>query len=434
MTGTQKAIVGILALLTVFVCGILVALVGQEVIVAVMWTPIPTSVQTPGRSAGWSWFQDPRAVHFVGTHDKTYVGYVNSDGDIVILSYNHKSKGIDTFTLKSALQVDDHAAPSILIRNDGKLIAFYCAHNGSNIYYRISTNAEDISAWGVEQSISPQTHHDYPNPIQLSSESNRIHLFFRGGPSGHINKWYYVTSIDGGENWSASTTLIEIGAQTGYHQYLKIESNGVDKIYFTHSGHPANETPSIYFFYYYNGSYYKADATEILGGLPLDRDDMDLVYDASEGRHYDAWVYDIAISGTTYYIVFATIVSSADHRYNYARWTGVAWDVNEITTAGGELYANSYYSGGVSLDHEAPSTVYLSKVISAQWEIQKWRTPDGGSSWDTPVDVTSGSSKKNIRPAAIRNRASDLVLFWMWGDYNTYVNYDTMLMMDRTIK
>jgi len=371
-------------------------------------------------SGAWCWFQDPRAIRYVGTYDKTYWAWVAKNGDIKISSYNHKTKVADTFTPKATLQVDDHAAPALLVRNDGKIIIFYTPHNTTTIYYRISTNAEDISAWGAEKNISPVSPElSYVHPVQLSAEANKIYLFFRGG---NLNKWSYVTSTDGGDTFSVATTLISIGAETSYHQYLKIESNNVDKIYFTHSGHPLNETPSVYFFYYYNGSYYKADDTEIVGGLPLDRDDMDLVYDATEGGNYSAWIYDIAVSGSTYYVVFATLVSSADHRYNYARWTGVAWDVNEITTAGGELYVNSYYSGGISLDHETPSIVYLSKVISAQWEIQKWTTPDGGTSWGAPVNITTGSSKKNIRPVAVRNHASDIIVFWMWGDYTTYTN------------
>jgi hypothetical protein len=32
----------------------------------------------------WCWFQDPRAVHYVGVHDRTYIGYVTSKGDIDI--------------------------------------------------------------------------------------------------------------------------------------------------------------------------------------------------------------------------------------------------------------------------------------------------------------------------------------------------------------
>ena len=375
----------------------------------------------------WCWFQDPRAIRSVGSHDKTYWGWVAKNGDIKISSFNHKTQEIDTFTLHSTLEVDDHAAPAILVRNDGHLIVFYTDHVGETMYYRISTNSEDISAWGTEQNITLGSCCTYAVPIQLSGESNKIYLFFRGGGSPGIitNRWGYVTSTDGGQNWSSITTLIEMGSS---NQYLKIESNGVDKIYFTHTGHPNFETTSVYYFYYYNGSYYKVDGTLITGALPLGRSDMSLVYDATGGGHYKAWIWDLAMSNGNPIILFATFPTTTDHRYNYARWTGSEWSINEITAAGTHLYdPEVYYSGGMSLDHEDPSIVYLSKVISAQWEIQKWVTSDGGSTWGSPTNITSGSSKKNIRPIIIRNHASDLVAFWMWGDYSTYTNYDTTI-------
>ena len=115
-------------------------------------------------------------------------------------------------------------------------------------------------------------------------------------------------------------------------------------------------------------------------------------------------------------------------RYNYARWTGSAWEVHEITSAGGCLYATEpHYGGGISPDKEDPSIVYLSKLVSSQWEIQKLKTIDGGKSWETPVSMTFDSPKKNIRPVAVRNGSSRFPVFWMCGDYITYKNYDTII-------
>jgi len=378
-------------------------------------------------NGAWCWFQGPRAIRYLSTYDKTYFGTVTQAGDVQINSYNHNTGELASFTLKAALQVDDHASPAILVRNDGKLIVFYSAHNGSTIYYRISTNAEDISAWDSEQSIAPQASHSYPIAVQLSGESNKIYLFFRGGPSGYVNRWYYVTSTDGGINWSSATLLFEQGT-SAQHQYLKITSDA-NKIYFTHSGHPVNETTSIYFFYYYNGAYYKDDGTEIVSGLPLGRDDISLVYDATAGGNYKAWIWDIVVSAGTYYIVFAHFASDTDHRYDYARWTGSAWDVHEITTAGTYIdgAGQQYYSGGISLDPEDPDTVYLSRQISSQWEIQKWVTPDGGTSWDDPVNITSSSSSKNVRPVVVKNHAPEIIVLWMYGTYTSYTNYDTVI-------
>lgn len=81
-------------------------------------------------------------------------------------------------------------------------------------------------------------------------------------------------------------------------------------------------------------------------------------------------------------IVFASFPSAADHRYHYARWTGTSWDVHEITLAGGSIRGDGgspYYSGGITLDHEDPSRVYLSRQLGASWQVEAWTTADGGA-------------------------------------------------------
>ena len=113
-------------------------------------------------SGAWCWFQDPRAVYANG---KTFFGTVNSNGDIVIYSYDHSSKVLNSYILHSALQVDDHVAPAILILPDGRLMVFYTKHNGNYLYYRVSKNPYDISSWDAEQSISMPEQITYPNPV-----------------------------------------------------------------------------------------------------------------------------------------------------------------------------------------------------------------------------------------------------------------------------
>ncbi len=309
-------------------------------------------------------------------------------------------------------------------------MVFYTRHNGvqDTIYYRISTNVEDISSWGAEQTITGDAKYDYTNPIQLSGESNKIYLIYRKWVTATEFYWGYVTSTDGGVSWSSPKTLL---SHTNY-LYAKVDSNGVDKIYFTASGHPQHETSSTYFFYYYNGGFYKADGTLIKteANLPMVLSDLDLVYNGTAQGNYSSWVWDIAVNNGIPYIAFATFPSTTDHRYNYARWTGSAWDIHEITTAGGQMSGGGAaewgYSGGIDLDHGDPTTLYLSKDISGQFEIQKATTSDGGSTWSFE-NVTSSSTEKNIRPVVIRNHTSDFPVVWMKGSYPSYTTYNTTI-------
>ena len=74
-----------------------------------------------------------------------------------------------------------------------------------------------------------------------------------------------------------------------------------------------------------------------------------------------------------------------------------------ITPAGGtfrEDGGSPYYSGGLTLDHEDPSRVYLSRQTGpGAWQVETWTTADGGASWTSQAVSTAG---KNVRPVSPR--------------------------------
>jgi hypothetical protein len=385
-------------------------------------------------NGAWCWFQDPRVVYY---DNNTYIGNVNSTGDIIITKADQITQTVSSYTLHVALQVDDHANPSILILPDHRLMVFYSAHNGSSIYYRISTNPEDISSWGVEQSVETNTTglhgYSYPNVVQLSGEGNKIYLFWRGGD------WEptFSTTTDL-TSWAPAKDLINVPGQRPYVKYV---SNGTDEIAFTfgdaHPTDPEVTTDSIYFAYYKNGNFYKADGTLIgnMSSLPLATSSVDKVYD-SVATGIKAWVWDIALnqSGNPV-IVYATFPSTTDHRYRYAVWNGTVWVDNEITAAGRHIDGESepYYSGGIALDHDNPSVVYLSRQVNGQFEIEKWTTENNGVSWASQ-SITSNSSVKNVRPVVPRGHAGDSpAVVWMAGQYTDYTNYNTSITSSPTL-
>lgn len=392
----------------------------------------------PNKNGAWCWFQDPRAIHYNGTYNKTYATWTNGDKESVIWSFRHDTEATENFTLGTAATENDHHSPAILLRNDHHLIAFYGEYDSANTHYRISTNVEDISAWGTEQNWGGERI-SYFNPVQISGESNKIYVFYRDRVDpGPVSGLYYKTSTDGGSNWSSSTKLLN--TPTGhYFTYFKVASDDTDKIHFAVTdAHGATTNPhrDIYYFYYYGNSFYKADGTKIcdIGDLPMDLVDLEKIYDSSGAGNYDCWVWDIALNGSGYpYIVFATFESTTIHHYRYAYWNGSSWNDKYITAGGSGLYSPElYYSGGVVLDHDDINTVYVSKQVSGEWEIQKHVTSDGGDSW-TPTNITSGSTKKNIRPVVIRNHTSDMKVMWMYGDYTSYFNVSTNIISDSEV-
>lgn len=380
----------------------------------------------------WCWFQDPRAVSY---NNKTYVGAVTTTGNIVLLQYNNRTGASTSSTLHTGFSADDHASPSIFIKTDGRIMVFYSAHNGADMFYRTSTNPEDISSWGIEKTVgvnsSGDSGYNYPNPIQLSSESNKLYLFWRGGNFEPT----FSTSTDGGATWSAAKTLVNVPDQ---RPYIKYASDNVDEIHFAFGdGHPDNLTSNnLYYAYYKNGNFYKANGTLIgdMNSLPLSPSSADKVYN-SVASGIKSWVWDIALNASGRpVIVYATFPSETDHRYRYAVWNGSSWIDNEITAAGSHLYETEFYpqpsySGGVTLDHENPNIVYLSRQVNGQYEIEKWTTGNNGVSWSSE-SITTNSAKKNIRPVVPRNHVSGgPEVIWEYGDYNNYYEgYDLSLM------
>jgi hypothetical protein len=411
--------------------GALVALLGLTFPAAraqVQGRPLRERQFTPG-GGGWSWFGDPRAVFHAGAHRRSYIGWNDTDGSIQVASYDHDTGQQVIATLKARFQIDDHDTPSILVRRDGRLMVFWSAHAGPHMYYRTSLRPEDVTAWGAEHTMATNTPgtrgYTYPNPVQLSAEGNRIYLFWRGGNFNPTMS----TSNDNGATWSAARTLI---SNPGHRPYIKFASNDRDTIAMAFTeAHPRDLQTSIYYAEYRAGALHRADGSTIASiAAPITPAQAEKVYDAA-ANGAKAWVHDVALDAQGHpVIVYATFPTDADHRYHYARWDGARWNDTEITRAGGSMNLDPNepnYSGGITLDHEDPSVVYLSRQVNGVFEVEVWTTPDGGASWSSRP-LTSGSARGNYRPLSPRGeRGEDLDVVWMHGGYPSFTKFQTGL-------
>ncbi|HEX6053895.1 MAG TPA: BNR-4 repeat-containing protein [Gemmatimonadaceae bacterium] len=398
--------------------------------VYVRWLVTPDQM-TLGDGA-WSWFADPRVVHYKG---KTYAGWVDRGGDVKVSAYDHATLTKTTALVQASVQVDDHANPALQILPDGRVRVYYSPHTGAPMWYRTTLAPEDISAWGPPVNMPENTPgsrgYTYPNPIYLAAE-RRTYLFWRGGnynPS-------FSTQPDGSDSWTPVGHLIAAPGRP----YVKYDGDGEDTIHVAFTNAHPNESPNsnIYYAAYRDGALWKADGTRI-GTAPIAPADADVVFDEPA----NAWIHDVAHDAQGRpVLVFAEFVQrdppaahpdTYDHRYWYARWNGEDWVVRLITSSGGSISEDSrepYYSGGLTLDHEDPSVVYLSRQASANvWEIETWTTPDGGDTWSVEA-VTAGSDTKNVRPVSPRGMlpfSSDMSVLWMRGRYRYFLTYETSI-------
>lgn len=379
----------------------------------------------------WCWFQDPRVLIY---KDKLMVGSISRKGDVQATTWDLKRGVIGIATLRAKFQVDDHNVPGFLLRRDGRLMAFYTEHGGLRMYHRTSLRPFDASEWGEELSFDAglKTRSTYANPFQLRAEGRRIYLFFR-------NRDYNPTwsaSDDDGKTWSDG--LNHIYYQKGERPYIKYASDGRDTIHFAFTdGHPNRPfLNNLYHAYYRGGGLYRSDGAFLhkLAEGPVKTTEATRIYDGA-GPAGEAWVWDLELDRARRpVIVYSTHPSSSDHRYRYARWDGRAWQDQQIAYAGKCLYAKeAYYSGGICLDPDDISVVYLSSDVNLQTgapnasghrEIYRGQTGDGGKTWSWQA-LTANSARDNLRPIVPAGHPGKIFVLWYRGAYRTYTDFET---------
>ncbi len=389
----------------------------------------------------WSWFSDPRAVYFEGKHKRTYTGWIDNYGDVHIGYYDHDTHAIDSKVIYDNLEIDDHNNPSILFDDDGKLLVFFNTHlqETSPLYMRVSVNPEDISEWSPVRELflndtkqirnASAMHHTYTNPVRLSAEGGKIYLFWRGT----FLKPSYAVSSDEGKTWSAGKILFMPSQKEHVKTpYTKVYSDGVSKIHFTFTdGHPTKETKNgLYYMYYENGAFYKANGQKIkeISQLPVQQSELDVIY---ETEHSKSWNWDIAQDAKGNPIVtYAKFFDEETHIYAYATFENNQWKSYDVVNAGGwfpktrqgTIEAAPHYSGGIVIDHETPNSIYLSVKRDRIFEIEQWTTEDSGKSWDI-TKITENSTKDNVRPFAVRGAKNGNPLQVVWLQNTKYIYY-----------
>jgi hypothetical protein len=385
----------------------------------------------------WCWFADPRAVSH---HGHTYAGWVTSKGDIQVGDLEHRSGSIRIATLHAGYQRDDHDNPALLFLPDGRVMVFYSKHCGPDMNSRVTVRPFDLSDWEEERTLDlhgesrVRKNITYPNPVNLSAESNTIHLFWRG------DDWKPTVSrsTDAGRTWSPGREVVRRkGAGSANRPYVKIASNDRDRIHMVFTdGHPRDEARnSVYYACYRDGAFHRADGARIAGtdSLPFEPGDADCVYDGA-ATGVRAWVWDVASDAEDQPVIaYARLPSETDHRYHYARWDGKAWIDRELVPAGkwfpetpaGAKEREPHYSGGIALDHADPSHVYLSAPVDGVFEIERWQTSDAGRNWSKTA-VTAGSKFNNVRPVVVRrHEVGGPTVLWVNNDggYRHYTDY-----------
>jgi hypothetical protein len=385
----------------------------------------------------WCWFQDERALVY---RDKLTVASIGSRGDVQATTWDFKMGTVGIFTLRAGFQVDDHNVPALLLRHDGRLMAFYTMHAGPAsmerlMWHRTTEQPYDPSAWGPEESFNAEVPNgfSYANPFQLSGEHDRIYFFWRA--LGFNPTW--TCSDDLGRTWRKGAN--HIFYKNGERPYVKYAGNGADTIHFAFTdGHPDRPFKnSLWHAYYRNGGLYRSDGTFVrkLAEGPIQVSEATRVYDGVNSPEGEAWVWDIHLDRAGKPVIaYSSHPDAMDHRYRYARWNGQRWEDHQVAFAGTRLYKGQpYYSGGICLDPDDLNVVYLSSDVnltdgkpnrSGHREIWRGVTGDGGKNWKWEA-ITSGSSQDNLRPIVPAGHPGKRFVLWFRGRYEAYTKFQT---------
>ena len=415
-------------------------------------------------NGAWCWYQDERALVDIA-RGKLLVGYIenhsgfggtNLDGNVCVNLFDLNDATGSQYTLKTHLVSygggDDHNAPALLIRPDGKYLAIYAGHNNDDYsFWRIYDPATD--QWSDEQTFDWSTQPggtDFPttysNPFNMTAEG-RTYDFSRGNGGGSPNS---IVSTDLGNHWSYGGELTT-NSIPGYVQgYFKYWGNGVDRIDFICTEtHPQDYDTSMYHGFISNGMSFNTfgvikDANIFdKVSIPHPQDFTPIFLAGTVmplgQTNYRCWNDDICRypDGTIECIISTRINDNTqddntdinpDHSFFFCRFDGTNWRTTYLGRAGTKLYIDQAdYVGLGCLNPNDPNTIYISTPYDPRdnvtflgvHEIFKGTTTDHGLTWSwTPI--TQNSTCDNLRPIMPAWDQNNSVLLWFRGTHASY--------------
>jgi len=386
-----------------------------------------------GRGA-WSYFGDARSV---SRGPLVFTGWISTGGDVWVAQTDVRTRETHRRMIYANLGRDDHNNPSLVFWR-GRLMAFFSEHSGETLgrgaqmRYRMSAARFDIrQGFGPVRKVPTNTAgglgYTYPNPVRAG---NRLFLFWRGGDWNPT----FSTTVDG-HRWSRARTLVTgPGTQTSPERpYAKYAEGPGDSFAATFSdAHVQDFRNSLYYLRYSQGAFHRADGSRIgtLADVPFTRSEVDVAYRYRDGAGR-AWPHDVALGeGGRPVIVYTRRRGGPEGTdfFRYVRWDGERWIDRELISAGEG--SPTFTSGGVTLDHENPANVVLSRRVGEWNQVEFWNTPDGGAAW-TRYTLTASPDAFSMRPVFPRGlqQTGRLVVVYTQGQSDGYRDFHTDVRM-----
>ena len=352
----------------------------------------------------------------------TYIGIVTAGGTVGIAKWNHAASSYTDFPLTaSGFSSSDHSAPSIYRRQDGRWLASYSRHNdGEGLRYRVSTTADDISAWGAEQILTASTNLVTYAYIRRVPASGVLLLTYRNG-----EEHYYRVSNDDGLTWGGPVLLFTNAIGRPYPRLYVSSNSRLDVLLFAGNG-----STSLYHVYAeWTGAAFewrRADGTAL--SLPINPSLGTLVFSGS--TTYAHWTDMRVGPDGALWALLRRYTGTSDAHYAVTKLSGAIWSTPVVVASA--LYqvlpAQFDYVGDACFDPYTTARIYLSNSASGggPWELSAYDSADMGATWGKSRDITSGSAAgfKNFRPVAVNGSGPARVAF-LAGSYSDLTAFST---------
>ncbi|MBR1681650.1 BNR-4 repeat-containing protein [bacterium] len=391
-------------------------------------------------SGSYVWYSEPRGIKLF---DNTYIGMVDTKGNIKVLQVNDKTKKFKIINITENYQKNEHAHPVLLLLPDNRIMVIYSKHDKDNFFnYKVSLKPNDLSSLTEEKtaiiSDNNKIGFTYPNPFIMQDNPNFFYILYRG------ENWHPTISKFTLPDKDGNIKLIgkskQIVQSSGARPYAKYISNGIDKIFIAYTtGHCDNELPNRIYFSVIDTNTLKL--FDIKGNYIADLNKAPFkiseitytVVDNTENSRDCIWdlVFD---KNNNPMIAFAKI--SADkqkHDYYIAKWNGEKWLQNKIADGGSYFHGikgvEETFSGGMSIDKNNPNIIWISApkkgLFGKKYEIFKVLI-DNNLEVKYIKQFTKNSYYNNIRPYNIKDFSKIIRLsgkYDYWQTDETHIGF-----------
>lgn len=372
--------------------------------------PPPSSFAlTSPDDAGWTHINAPKAVEHSGY---LYFGYVDmGTGNLEVRSmllsppYTVSSATV----IAAAYEADMHAAPSLWVRPDGRLLIVYSKHDGPDLTRRITTNPLPDLTLDAADDIATGALFTYPTIVTFAGNPSVWYRRFEGADTG---VWGFQESLDDGETFGSWN---EVYRSADRLSYIMVDSTDTRwDIAASDGRNPPDSGDVTIGHFYYDGTWRNSGGSSI-GSPPFDPSDLTEVYDSGDGM---GWPMDI-VAGSSPVFTYAVLNDPSSNSWRRAHWNGSAWVNRTVAESDGDI--DSGFASSVCLDHGDPDTVYAPVKVGSNWQMIRFVTVDSGATWAQTV-IGSGATDHLI-PGPVYNSTGLVRVLWMTGGpYTGYLD------------